>query len=897
MDVAWHGWGGDTWWQSGHSDSWRTRDGQRWATSAWSGRERDPTGTDVEWRQGWSSTRDGGPGDVAASSSSDRHTGWTSWASSGGRPQREREPGQPGREPAPRHPVPPGRPGQQPGFWRAGRWVPRLRTASEERAHRGGQGPIRSARRQGRVDAWRDGTFRPAAFRRGVPPLDSPAMVEMRARIAAVLAAGAPTGEITSRQWTLQQWEDWETWNNPALLVDWSGPGLPGWQFVPEDESDEGVFMQLTSEEEGTLHELGVPDEVRRGIRDMLRTMTNHQNEDVGAEYRWGLRCWLLAWRAGCDQVQQVVNIIQQRVQGPVAYFPVVRDPRGRAQRERCVAFNRQWTAVATQLLDALVDREMVNGCASASNTAEVAMGSGEASRGVRERSRSRDSGVGVGLFLVVVLLPDSVLRGRDVWFGCARALPEDGASSSSVAAGESRVGTDGDTDVSDLVQRLQPHEAQRLERAGVRRQNHNGVGTFPWKIFAVVNEGGTRRDLRPETVQWCLHTTDRAVQMAIEMQDAILWVLTRRLQRGGDALALPDEDQRGESAQIVHELVVGLARAYLLALHNGVSDSWLDPETLPDFLRGRGSTSEASPEEGGDAGAGAVANVVDVGVRDVDPPADAVLDGREGRATDRSRSPTGRGRDAAASSAGPAPVHSGSDSLEPVAASVESATSVMDGDVVQFMQRLTTPEVVLLEDRLVGDRCIGELRCLLERLTALREASPGQDVTGWQVGAMVRALRTTTDALRGLCDVLEPRWVDAERAPTLEQRQEMVYLSSEFMQITAQMVHDLLHLGVVSELQYPALCDGPAALCDGPVALWGCDSGLAGRADAVRGHPVELPGEASCRVRSRSPRLGQLGVGLLDVGVGMDVESSVTGMSSWTWTLAVATCFCVSLS
>ena len=55
----------------------------------------------------------------------------------------------------------------------------------------------------------------------------------------------------------------------------------------------------------------------------------------------------------------------------------------------------------------------------------------------------------------------------------------------------------------------------------------------------------------------------------------------------------------------------------------------------------------------------------------------------------------------------------------------------------------------------------------------------------------------------------------------------------------------------------------------------------------------MELPGEASCRVRSRSPRLGQLGVGLLDVGVGMDVESSVTGMSSWTWTLAVATCFC----
>ena len=538
--------------------------------------------------------------------------------------------------------------------------------------------------------------------------------------MAAVLAAGAPTGDIPSRQWTLQQWEDWETWNNPALLVDWSGPGLPGWQFVPEDEGDEGIFMQLTSEEEGTLHDLGVPDEVRRSIRDMLRTMTNHQNEDVGAEYRWGLRCWLLAWRAGCDQVQQVVNVIQQRVQGPVAYFPVVRDPRGRAQRERCVAFNRQWTAVMTQLLDALVDREMVNGCASAPAATADAMGSDAVSRGVRERSRSRDSGVGVGSSSSSSSTRFRTTRTRRV-VGRARALPEDGASSSSVAAGDSRVGTDGDTDVSDLVQRLQPHEAQRLERAGVRRQTITALGRF-LEDLAVVNTGGTRRDLRPETVQWCLHVTDRAVQMAIEMQDAILWVLTRRLQRGDAALALPDEDQRGESAQIVHELVVGLARAYLLALHNGVSDSWLDPETLPDFLRGRGSASEASPVEGGEDGAGAV----DVGERDVDTLAD---DGREGRATERSRSPINRDRDAAVSSAGPALVHSGSDPLVPVDAAGESASSAMDGDVVQFMQRLTTPEVVTLEDRLVGDRCIGELRRLLGRLTALREALPGQDV------------------------------------------------------------------------------------------------------------------------------------------------------------------------
>ena len=223
-----------------------------------------------------------------------------------------------------------------------------------------------------------DGSFRPAAFRRGVMPHDAPAMQAIRAQMAAALEAGAAPFVPTSSRWSLQQWEDWEAWSNPLLVVDWAGQGLPDWEFVRDEEDDEGVFMQLTAAEEDILHRMQVPDEVRRRIRDMLRTLVNHQNEDVGAEYRWGLRRWLLAWQEGCTQLGQVVEILQQRVQGPVAYYPVVRDPRGRAQRERCIGqlfcFRslRRWWMVPWLLGVRLNLRVML--CVPPGNAREVGM-------------------------------------------------------------------------------------------------------------------------------------------------------------------------------------------------------------------------------------------------------------------------------------------------------------------------------------------------------------------------------------------------------------------------------------------------------------------------------------------------------------------------------------------
>ena len=41
-------------------------------------------------------------------------------------------------------------------------WVPRARTAAEQRAHRGGSGPRRTQRRADRVTAYHEGTWKPA---------------------------------------------------------------------------------------------------------------------------------------------------------------------------------------------------------------------------------------------------------------------------------------------------------------------------------------------------------------------------------------------------------------------------------------------------------------------------------------------------------------------------------------------------------------------------------------------------------------------------------------------------------------------------------------------------------------------------------------------------------------
>ena len=66
---------------------------------------------------------------------------------------------------------------------------------------------------------------------------------------------------------------------------------------------------------------------------------------------------WLEAWVEGCRDLERVLHLLRRRVEGPLPYFPMLREPGRGVDRERCLAFNRQWTAVIGPILDEFVDR------------------------------------------------------------------------------------------------------------------------------------------------------------------------------------------------------------------------------------------------------------------------------------------------------------------------------------------------------------------------------------------------------------------------------------------------------------------------------------------------------------------------------------------------------------
>ena len=343
------------------------------------------------------------------------------------------------------------------------------------------------------------------------------------------------------------------------------------------------------------------------------------------------------------------------------------------------------------------------------------------------------------------------------------------------------------DAESSSLVQRLQTPEATWLMDRGVRRQTVDALERFLDGLASAGADG--RRDMDVATVQWCLHVTDRAIQRAMAMQDEVVVVLARRLCREGD-LPMPDEEQRGEAAQAAHELVVGLARTYLLALHNAVSEAWLDPECLPDHLRGRGT-------------------------------------GDEGRRS-RSRTPP-RAIDGASPvnilvNAGQAASSSGSSLTVGGAGSATGVSDVVggsgvsraedDGDVSGLMQALNHHDVAHLEDCNVGAHCIHALGELLDRLRRAREAAAEHSDVGWQVGVLVQSLRSTSEALSGLCHVLQERLHEVRRLPSVREREELLRMSGEFLQATTEMVEDMLHMGVALEDVEPLTSSTTSGVC-----------------------------------------------------------------------------------
>ena len=547
------------------------------------------------------------------------------------------------------------------GFWRWGEWQPRPRTSSEERAQRGGQGPIRQARRGRLLQQWQEGTFRPAAFYRDVNR-EGPEAQEARSRFAQLLNLHqVPRRDEASQQegvWTARQWSDWEAWvQGPVLVVDWSQPGLPEqWWFEDEMEDsgflqvgmsspsapymeDVSSFVQLTEQEEQLLCDLHVPDDIRADLRRVMRTLETHANNDEGPEFRWGVQEFLAAWDRGVQSTEHIIGCLRRRVghQGAPPYYPVVRTPRQAADRVRALAWARTLTGVFCPVMEALVDCTMVQYIdavpvapgtggpphVDVSRTTAVVSDSGASSsssrsgamqvRRVRRRVGTADPPRGstapVGDAVEAVGVPGP---GIDATVGVTTgsgATTADAATANARLAGADSVVDVASTGVADtdvnvdaegtsLVQRLQPAEAQELGRLGVRRETISAIGLLLGEMARICEDGAGHGDVQQHDLQWGLRVLDRAILRAAGVQDTIMAILVRRLRQDGGPCVLPEGEARGGIVQLTHGLLVALSRTYLEDLTNNMVDSWLNPDALPAELRAVPPPSNSLPED-----------------------------------------------------------------------------------------------------------------------------------------------------------------------------------------------------------------------------------------------------------------------------------------------------------
>ncbi|CAE7238787.1 UPF1 [Symbiodinium microadriaticum] len=427
-----------------------------------------------------------------------------------------------------------------------------------------------------------------------------------------------------------------------TLLVDWVSDGLPehgdGFFFY-EDDDDVGflqlgdafvdaeavVFMELTDREETLLDELHIPDAVRGHFRRMLQTLERRDVQDEGPEFRWSSREWLAAWDAGCADAERVLRCLRRRVgaDGPVEYYPVVRTPRAAAQRVRALNWARTWTRVATELVEALVDCEMVQRVdtvpvqpqprsRSRSRTRSPAAVLEEGSSSSTDRrwrvTRARRrvgtadgpgpalaSGDGAATGEPAMSTPDvpnEDLPPVSVPVSAGSAMGETANSEAAVNA------EDADAEDVTLVQRLQPAEARELQRLGVRRDTITALGLFLGELASICDNTHPGSDVMPEDVQWALRVVERAMHLSAGTQDFISAILASRLRRQNGGCILPDGDGRGGVVQMAHTFLIGTARTYLDDLHNLLADAWVNPESLPAELRreppaGYGDTTE----------------------------------------------------------------------------------------------------------------------------------------------------------------------------------------------------------------------------------------------------------------------------------------------------------------
>eukprot|EP00439_Symbiodinium_sp_Y106_P015300 s4950_g2.t1 len=172
----------------------------------------------------------------------------------------------------------------------------------------------------------------------GDPPLLGPA--------GGVLADNTQTAALA-----LEASSSWE--GTPEQDAAGHQPEHPG-EDADDVEEDSHSLMQLTRDEENDLDNLAVDDEVRRCLRDLLRSLEEQENRDVGAEYRWGVQQVLEAC-VGAQRVMECVrNILRNRVVPSQAMrsWPCQRIPPFGPLRSRIGAWMAEYRWVVVQAFD-----------------------------------------------------------------------------------------------------------------------------------------------------------------------------------------------------------------------------------------------------------------------------------------------------------------------------------------------------------------------------------------------------------------------------------------------------------------------------------------------------------------------------------------------------------------
>ncbi|CAE7659071.1 unnamed protein product [Symbiodinium sp. CCMP2592] len=168
-----------------------------------------------------------------------------------------------------------------------------------------------------------------------------------------------------------------------------------------EDVSAEGdatIMMQLTPAEENELDELGVCDELRGALRELLRGLEQQEQRDVGAEYRWGVQQVLDAASSAHIVAQGMERILGARVRpsAVMCSYPSQRVPPYGALRSRVASWMSEFQFLVVKSFEKELESALreLTGCPPGSlemvGPLEDGVGHSRATRDAPRGSRSR---------------------------------------------------------------------------------------------------------------------------------------------------------------------------------------------------------------------------------------------------------------------------------------------------------------------------------------------------------------------------------------------------------------------------------------------------------------------------------------------------------------------------